>query len=190
MAEVGKARMFVGLLILAVIVGLLGLIRSGKLKTYNVASGSMEPTLQIGDLVFVSSRPFYDKDDIVAFPHPNEPHADPLVKRVVGVAGDVIKVQSGVLYINGEAQISGNVTTNRINVEDTLTKVPDGHIFMLGDNRNESEDSLNFGAVDEETVIGKLSFIYWPLKHWGKVKNHDEEAAKPEEAPEGEAAAE
>jgi signal peptidase I len=166
-----RIRMMIGLLVLLVLIGAILALYSHAIRIFVVISGSMEPTLQIGDRILIDAKGLPDRFDVVALQDPEKPH-DPkeqLVKRIIGIDGDVIKVEGGILYINGEEQYSTNVTANRIIVDDKRFKVPPGHIFVMGDNRNESYDSLDFGPVPVENLTGVLSYIIWPPKRWGSI---------------------
>lgn len=171
MNEVGKVRLFISIIVLIIIIGLIGLIGTKKLRFFEVSSASMEPTLQIGDKIFMWRAGFYDYGHIIAFPHPNEPEGAPMVKRVMAVGGDHVKLIRGILYVNGEPVMSSSVTTNRIDTDDYYTEVPDEHVWVLGDNRNESEDSLNFGPIDEAAILGRMTIRYWPFNRFGKIKD-------------------
>lgn len=161
----------VGLVVLLVLVGAILTLQSQVVQVLIVVSGSMEPTLQIGDRIIVDANAYPDRFAVVIVQDPERPNEpeEQLVKRIVGLEGDLIQIRGGILYINGEEQYSTHVTTNSLNWRDVRVRVPVDHIFVLGDNRNDSYDSLNFGPVPYSMVRGVLSFIYWPPSHFGKV---------------------
>ena len=169
-----KIRVLFALFILLMVHFVFVLTRLGVIGLFKVTSGSMEPTLQIGDVIFIDSQSIPDRFDIIAFPDPNHPEDLPLVKRIVGVGGDVIEVQGGILLINGEEQYSRHIKGNRINWKDVKVKVPFDQVFVLGDNRNDSYDSLNFGTVPLDSIKGKLTYILWPADRRGKVDDFEE----------------
>jgi signal peptidase I len=125
---------------------------------------SMQPTLQNGEYVLVNRLAYRfgkpERGDIVVFRFPMNPKED-LIKRVIGLPGEEVTIAHGQVYINGnvleESYIaaapgySGNWT------------VPDGSLFVLGDNRNDSADSHSWGLLPVENVIGKAVLIYWPF---------------------------
>ena len=94
------------------------------------------------------------------------------IKRVIGVEGDRVQIANGKVYINGEELIEDylqkGVTTKTVYYNDVI--VPEGCIYVLGDNRDESMDSRTFGCVPLEKVEGKVILRYWPIKQFGKVK--------------------
>ncbi len=94
------------------------------------------------------------------------------IKRVIGVEGDRVQIVNGKVYINGEELVEDylqkGVTTKTVYYNDVI--VPEGCIYVLGDNRDESMDSRTFGCVPLEKVEGKVILRYWPIKQFGKVK--------------------
>ncbi len=133
----------------------------------------MVPTLEVGDRVFVNkfiyrfSKP--ERGDIIVF-QSVEAEDQTLIKRVVGVEGDEIRVQSGLLFVNGEAQnepyLNDAVPTN--DFYGPLT-VPEDHIFVMGDNRGNSADSRVFGPLPLENVEGEAFLRFWPLSKIGTL---------------------
>jgi signal peptidase I len=173
-----KVRFFVGFFVLLVLVGIFAMIKTGVIAVFRIPSRSMEPTLQIGDYIFMDAQAVPELFDVIAFPDPKDPESPPLIKRVVGEGGDRIEIRSGLLYINGELQYNAKIRGNRINWHDTQVKVPNDSVFVLGDNRNESYDSLNFGPVPLDSIQGVLRMIYWPPGRWGKIESfYGDEAA-------------
>lgn len=181
--RVSHLRLIISLILLAILTFIGMLYVSGALKVFYVESGSMEPTLQIGDRILMNGTGAYDRFDVIAFTLATSD--EPYIKRIVGLGGDKIEIRSGILYINGEEQYSRFIRGNTINWHDVAVEVPYDELFVLGDNRNESEDSLNFGPIKQAQVIGVLQYIYWPTSRWGKVNRIDElEAMAEEEATE------
>ncbi|OPZ07304.1 MAG: Signal peptidase I U [candidate division BRC1 bacterium ADurb.BinA292] len=162
-----RLRVMVGLLILLVLMGVNLAIASGKVRFEKVISGSMEPTLLIGDVLLMDANAVPDQYDIVVLNDPEEPGGK-LVKRIIGMPGDRIVLRGGILYLNGKEEYSTQVTSNHISWEDTRFKVPEDHVFVLGDNRNNSVDSLNFGPVSYEEIRGVVSAVIWPPSRWRK----------------------
>jgi signal peptidase I len=141
------------------------LIQQFLVKPFYIPSPSMSPTLVEGDRVLVN-RLLYrfdspDRGDIVVFHPPVAPRED-YIKRVVAVGGDSVEVREGRLFVNGRAQEEPYLEEN-MEGSYALEKVPRGHVFVMGDNRNSSGDSRVFGPVAEESVIGKAFLVYWPL---------------------------
>ena len=125
---------------------------------YSVITGdSMEGTLHAGDVVFYT-RLFNpcERDDIVVFA---EPDGDFVVKRIVAVAGDLIDIRDGVFYVNGIAESRENVIGPTIGENLALTypmRVPEGSVFIMGDNRPGSVDSRMYGMIKISSVSATL----------------------------------
>jgi len=147
------------------------LVRTFIVQTFWIPSGSMEPTLQVGDRI-MAYKLFYGIDkvkrgDIVIFKFPLDPKKD-FVKRAIGLPGDVVEIRDKKVYINGKKLIEPYVIhSDRWNVgfprdEYGPVKVPPDSLFVLGDNRDSSEDSRYWGYVPKENIIGEVFLIYWP----------------------------
>lgn len=136
---------------------------------------SMRPTLQDGEYILVNKLAYKlgtpQRGDIVVFIFPVNPQED-LIKRVIGLPGDMISVQDGVLSINGtpidEPYINAPPAYNG------TWKVEQGDLFVLGDNRNDSRDSHQWGLLPIKNVIGRAVVIYWPPKEWQIIKHLDQ----------------
>ena len=144
-----------------------GFVRPVIAAPFYVGSESMVPTLMVWDRVLINKLA-YDfaepkRGDIVLFESP-EGGEDPLIKRVVGLPGDTIEVRAGTLYLNGKPQREPYVNNHFRNMQSPYgpTEVPEGHYFMMGDNRGNSADSRFFGPVPEENLIGEALFRFWP----------------------------
>lgn len=167
------------------------IIRVFIIEPYYIPSGSMLTTLQKGDRIFVSRFsygihiPFVSKElvnlgdvnigDVIVFPFPNDPRVT-YIKRVVGKGGDTIEVRNKQLYRNGapvqEAYIrhsSGQILNDKRDNFGPVT-VPEGKLFVMGDNRDESEDSRYWLYVDKDTVYGKAVLIFWSSNDWVDVE--------------------
>jgi len=133
---------------------------------------SMRPTLQDGEYILVSKLAYMlgepQRRDIVVFVFPINPEED-LIKRVIGLPGDTISVEGGVLSINGVAMNEPYI--NAPPAYDGSWLVAPGELFVLGDNRNDSRDSHQWGLLPIENVIGRAVVIYWPPKEWQVIKH-------------------
>jgi len=175
-------------LVIAVILALF--IRTFIVQAFKIPSGSMEPTLLIGDHLLVNkfiygiTIPFTDKkiiefkkpkqNDVIVFKYPLEPKKD-FIKRVIGTEGDKILIKNKKIFINGEiyknnkgVYIDRNLVRGpRDNLGPVI--VPSNCLFVMGDNRDNSHDSRFWGFVDVNKVKGKAFIIYWS---WGSfLKN-------------------
>lgn len=145
-------------------------------RAVGVEGPSMTPTLVDGDWVAVSSVTSHvNHGDIVVITQPWERDI-PIIKRVIGVAGDTIDInfETGEVFINGELQQEDYIlepTLTNYNAAFPLT-VPEGRIFVMGDNRNGSLDSRSskVGLIDERYVLGRAAFRIWPNTKNLKVK--------------------
>lgn len=156
-----RLRVMCGLLVLLVLVGVVLARGSGKLLLDRVMSSSMAPTLEVGDVVLSEANDAPERYDILVFYAPDRgEREEKLIKRLIGLPGDQILINHGILYINGQEEYSP-VLGNRFWRDVKLT-VPEGYYFFLGDNRENSEDSLTYGAVSMENVCGVAQAIVWP----------------------------
>jgi len=139
-------------------------------QTMGVQQQSMSPTLHEGDRMLVRTFLYTpERGDVIIFAKQNFENGAPLVKRVIALAGDVVYIdaRTGTVYINhialDEVYVSGpTYVTGDLTYPYT---VPEGHIFVIGDNRNASKDSrhLAIGSVDTREVIGQVVAIILPL---------------------------
>lgn len=160
------------------------LVQAYVVKPYRVPTPSMATTIESGDRVLVD-RLLFDRrdiarDDIVVFTGPAETGYEVLLKRVIGLPGDLLEITDGVLYVNGVADDAGGVKNAKGETPSTAPAggqleehsewslyvpytVPDDHYFLLGDNRSDSFDSRWWGPVPRASIIGKAFAVYWPL---------------------------
>jgi len=163
------AELFVIVLVAFVLV--FGLVRPFVFESFRIPTESMVPTLEVGDRVlankFVYSFTKPGRGDIVVFGGVGG-EEETLIKRVVGVAGDEILVQDGVLFVNGDSQKEPYLNTE-FPSRDSYgpVAVPEGHVFLMGDNRGNSSDSRVFGPVPLENLEGKAFFRFWPVSRSG-----------------------
>lgn len=195
--EKGVIREYAEAIIVAILIALF--IRTFVIQAFKIPSGSMKPTLQIGDHLLVNKFtygikiPFIRKtlvsiddpkrEDIVVFIYPVDRSKD-FIKRVVGVAGDTIEIKNKKIYLNDSYYDDGHgvYTDSRlfpssIQPRDNFgpVTVPVGHIFVMGDNRDQSYDSRFWGFVNLDDVLGKAFIIYWSWDkdnkdiRWGRM---------------------
>jgi signal peptidase I len=151
-----------------------GFVRPFVVEAYRIPTESMVPTLEVGDRVLANkfiyrfSEP--ERRDIVVFDSVDEDDDQTLIKRVVGVAEDEIQVQGGVLYVNDEAQEEPYLNdADQFRSYYGPTVVPEGHIFVMGDNRGNSADSRVFGPLPLENLKGEAFMRFWPVSKIGTI---------------------
>ena len=170
-------------IIIAVILALF--IRTFVVQAFKIPSGSMIPTFQVGDRIFVNKFiygarvPFFNmnlpavrqpkRGDIIVFISPDTPQKD-FVKRLIAVGGEKVQIKDRRIFINGKAvdEPSSIRSVDYYNDgdygrEDRVIDVPKGSYFVLGDNSKSSRDSRFWGFVPKKNLLGKVIFIYWPL---------------------------
>lgn len=131
---------------------------------------SMEPTLQPGYLLIVNKLAYKlgepQHGDIVVFHYMGDKNED-YIKRVIGLPGDEVKIENGTVYVNGIALNEPYIAA--FPAYSGTWVVPEGSLFVLGDNRNNSSDSHQWGFVDMDDVVGKAVFIYYPFDVIGSL---------------------
>jgi signal peptidase I len=139
-----------------------------------VEGTSMMPTLQDQERVFINKFVYklepIESGDVIVFRYPRDP-AKSYIKRVIAVAGDRVRIDAGVVYVNGHRLSEVYVPRMYEDVRsypDTI--VPPHAYFVLGDHRNLSNDSRDFGPVDEDFIYGKAVFGYWPVEKLGTLR--------------------
>jgi signal peptidase I len=154
-------------------------VRSTLAQAFWIPSPSMEPTLQEGDRVLVNKLSYrlhdVNRGDIVVFERPpSAVSANPaddipdLIKRVIGLPGDTIEARAdGLVYVNDrrldESYLPADTRTGNLPEQE----VPEDQVFVMGDNRGNSSDSRDFGAIDEDLIVGRAFLRIWPLNDIG-----------------------
>ncbi len=188
-AKKGKIRENVEALVIAVLLALF--IRAFVVQAFKIPSGSMQETLLIGDYILVNKfiygvkLPFTEttvipvksprRGEVIVFKYPEDPSKD-FIKRVVAIGGDTLEIRDKVVYVNGERQdgdyyvhVDPMVFPRQVQPRDNLgpLTVPEGKLFVMGDNRDQSNDSRFWGFVNVSAVRGKAFMIYWS---WDKTE--------------------
>lgn len=144
-------------------------IRYFIVELYMVEGPSMRPTLVSGERLVVNKFLYRfkspERGEVVVFRYPRDPSRD-FIKRVIGVPGDTIEIQDGQVILNGQV-LDEPYIFEHTRGNYPAAKVPVGHIFAMGDNRNNSEDSRfkGVGFVPYELIKGKAMVIFWPISH-------------------------
>jgi signal peptidase I len=163
--EVGETILIAGILFLAV-----NLVTA----RIRVEGSSMEPSLHDGEFVVINRLAYRwanpDRGEIIVFNFPLDPERR-FIKRIIGLPGDTVSVHQGIVFVND------------IPLEEPYIYAPpeydgewiieEGHYFVLGDNRNNSSDSQNWGSLGAEEIIGKAVIVYWPITDLGIIPHFD-----------------
>lgn len=132
---------------------------------FYIPSGSMRPTLEVGDRIIVNKFIYRFQDpersQIIVFRYPVEPNRK-FIKRVIGVGGDKIEIIGGQVFVNDTLLEEEYTLTPGFSNYGPIV-VPEDNYFVLGDNRNNSEDSRFWGFVPQENVVGQALLIFWPI---------------------------
>lgn len=181
-SQVSKStlREYAEAIIIALVLALF--IRTFIVQAFKIPSGSMLPTLLIGDHLLVNKFIYGVKipfsgtvvipvkdpkpNDIIVFKYPKDPKLD-YIKRVIGVGGDMVEARDKTIFINGKPfddkygyQLDPNITRGLRDNFGPIT-VPEDKVFVMGDNRDNSYDSRFWGFVDSKAILGKALIIYW-----------------------------
>jgi len=156
----------------AIAVLLAVLIRLFILEPFYIPSGSMEPTLKENDRILVSKLNYYfeepERGDVIVFKYPRDTSRN-FVKRVVAVGGETLTVRNSDLYINGRVVPEPYLPPGLKFDDFGPVEIPEESYFMMGDNRNNSDDSRVWGYLPENLIVGKAIAIYWPPGRTGMV---------------------
>ena len=144
-------------------------------RSFYIPSESMLPTLKVNDYIlvnrFVYKMALPSRGEIIVFhpPHVKDPANTDFIKRVVALENDVVEIADGVLYLNGIPQDEPFIK-EPIDADFPAYRVPKGHVFVMGDNRNNSDDSRYWGPLPLENIVGKAFVIFWPVSRMGLLK--------------------
>ena len=145
------------------------------IRNFRVDGQSMAPNLQHGQYLVIDKVSYIlpmewrtpQRGDVVVFEPPTHPDKD-FVKRIIGLPGETVEIRQGAVYINDEpldesfgARLDGFSMTPR--------EVPEGQYFVMGDNRANSNDSRNWGALQADKIVGRAWLSYWPPSTWGTI---------------------
>lgn len=189
-------REYAEALVMAVVLALF--IRTFVVQAFKIPSGSMLPTLQIGDHLLVNKFLFGiripvvgkrilplrepHRDDVIVFVYPQDPSKD-FIKRIKGLPGETVEIRNKVLYVNGQVVEDDNAFYE--NTPERMARaprdnfgpflVPEGTVFVMGDNRDHSHDSRFWGTVPIDDILGKAFVLYWSWDskefrpRWGRL---------------------
>lgn len=175
-----------GVIVVVVAVLVAVLLRAFVVQTFYIPSGSMEPTLQIGDRILVNKLSYdlhgVDRGNIVVFSRPpaencGGPEVNDLVKRVIGLPGETISLSGGDVYVDGKRLDESWLPASEQNTTEPgpggtpyslahAYHVPAGDYFVMGDNRSDSCDSRYWGPIPKSLIVGKVEVRVWPVSAW------------------------
>ena len=153
-------------IVAAVLIALV--LRAFVVQTFYIPSGSMLPTLQVHDRVVVNKLSYHvhgvHRGDIVVFTTPpgvSKSFKD-LVKRVIALPGETVQGKQGKVYVNGKALTEKYLMKQDVTSEFPAYKVPPGSVWVMGDNREDSQDSRVFKAIPKSSIVGRVFIRVWP----------------------------
>lgn len=166
-----KLREYLEVIVVSVLLALI--VRTYIVQAFRIPSGSMEDTLLIGDFLLVSKFLYRFTEpapgDVVVFKYPLDPKRD-FIKRCVAVEGQMVEIRGKALFVDGQSvpnpPRSKFVDHVTVALRDNYgpVRVPAGHVFVLGDNRDNSRDSRYWGFLNKKLIKGKAFILYWSWK--------------------------
>lgn len=156
-------------------------LRTFVFQAYEIPSGSMEETIMTGDMVFSEKVSYYvgqpQQGDIVTFTDP-EIASRTLIKRVIATEGQTVDLRDGNVYVDGvklnEPYTDGKPSYPLTSAYGTSITypytIPEGEVWVMGDNRTNSQDSRYFGSIPVDTITGKAVLTYWPISSFGLLE--------------------
>lgn len=163
-------------LLIALLIALL--LRNFVFVFATVNGPSMQPTLQTGEKIFVTRYTYYfseiERGDIIVCKYPSEMYQDNYVKRVIALGGERVRIQDGTVYIN-DVPLSEDYIYSAPREDMAEVTVPDGSVFVMGDNRNNSTDSRKsyIGPISKKLIIGKARCILYPFSEIRSLENEN-----------------
>lgn len=147
-------------------------------QPHQVKGASMEPNFHDGEYILTDKISYRigipKRGDVVIFRAPRNPELD-FIKRIIGLPGERVKILNNHVYINGTALVEAYLPETTVTLpgnfihEDQEITVPRDQFFVLGDNRNHSSDSREWGTITKDEMVGKAFFRYWPLSKIGII---------------------
>jgi signal peptidase I len=158
-------------LVVAIVVFLLLRLAVGS---YTIVSQAMEPNIDIGQRILINKMAYKfgepQRGDVIYYKSPDGDLDQ--MKRIIGIPGDIVEVRDGIVTINGH-QITEPYVSNKAAYTVLQYQVAENNYFVLGDNRNNSNDSSTGWTVPKENILGKAWIFTWPPDKWGGIGNYD-----------------
>jgi len=160
----------IAVLIAAAVFGVLQL----NVQSYTVHYTSMLPGIEEHDWIMVNRASYFfgepQRGDVIVFDTPFD-SARPFIKRIIGLPGDIVEMRAGLVHINGTA-LNEEYIAAPLSYVLEATQIPENEYFVLGDNRNNSNDSRYGWTVPRENIRGKAWFTYWPPGRSGAITHY------------------
>ncbi len=139
-------------------------------QNFRVDGPSMSPNLTGAEFLLVNKLSYLASDpkrgDIIVFRSPRNPDED-LVKRVVGLPTEVVEIRGEQVFVDGQVVDESKYFSGQIGRDTLAQRVPEGAYFVMGDNRLQSRDSRDIGAVPRDAIVGQVLLVYWPFDEFG-----------------------
>jgi signal peptidase I len=163
----------IGLTLIAAVV--IFLLLQATVQSFVIVGISMQPNFQEGERLLINKVVYKfrqpESGEVIIFHPPTNQQAD-YIKRVIAVPGETVEVKDGAVYVNGTKLDESAYVKEPPNYTFILMQIPENEYFVLGDNRNNSNDSHNGWTVPRESIIGKAWLSFWPPGEWGLVVNY------------------
>lgn len=147
------------------------LVRTFLVENYRVVGHSMIPTLENDQFLVVSKLEYRlhepKRGDIIVFEEPRG-NKKKLIKRVIGLPGELLEIKGGQVFIRGQ-RLNEPYIKDPSRSSTTPERIPEHQYFVMGDNRNNSSDSRNWGTLPRNDIVGKAWLTYWPSRLWGVI---------------------
>ena len=144
------------------------------IQNFRIEGTSKEPNLHDGQYLIINKFAYYlhppERGDVVVFHYPRNPSRD-FIKRVIGLPGETVEIRGEHLYIEGK-ELDESYALYTGNYSWAAQRLGEDEYFVLGDNRNSSSDSHNWGPLPGDAIIGKAWISYWPPKYWGLISHY------------------
>lgn len=170
--EILETIVFVGTLFIVVYLFIL--------QPNQVKGASMEPTFITEEYIFTSKVTYkfreYHRGDVIVFKSPKNPDIE-YIKRIIGLPGDTVMIKDNEVFVNNKQLTEPYISAKTplwdggYSVDGVATTVPEGTLFVMGDNRPRSSDSREFGPIDIQSVVGQVFYRYYPAEKMGPIEN-------------------
>ncbi len=172
-----KKKILIASLMATLLLVSISLLKRNVVQTFKIPSGNMQPTLEPGDRILAKKSVNYvpRRGDVIVYRYPKD-RSKSYIGRVVALGGESIEIGDGNVYINGlkledsAVQEIRYLSVGQFEAEGRPFSVPDGSLFVLGDNTRNSRDSRYWGPLPAADVIGRAYKIYWPMNRAGPIQ--------------------